>query len=326
MIMLTGFTRGILIAAGIAITCFSATAADTYPARPIRLIVPYAAGGNADIMGRIVGQRLAEALGQPVVIDNRPGANSIIGTELAARSAPDGHTLLLIAVGHATNVSMMKKLPYDTLKDLAPISLTGATPIVLVVSTGFPVDSIKSLIAFAKSQPGEINFASSGNGSPAHMAGALLNMMAGITLTHVPYKGTAQATTDVIAGHIQSALPSLTSVLPHIRSGKLKALGITGSQRSPLAPELPTIAEAGVPGYQANIWNGLLASGATPKPIIARLNRELVRQLNLPETRERYMSLGAEVLTSTPEGFDAFIRAEITKWAKVIKAAGIQTN
>ena len=326
MSMLTGFTRGILIAAGVAIICFSANAADTYPARPIRLIVPYAAGGNPDIMGRIIGQRLAEALGQPVVIDNRPGANSIIGTELAARSAPDGHTLLLIAVGHATNVSMVKKLPYDTLKDLAPITLTGATPIVLVVSTGFPVDSIKSLIALAKSQPGEINFASSGNGSPAHMAGALLNMMAGITLTHVPYKGTAQATTDVIAGHIQSALPSLTSVLPHIRSGKLKALGITGAQRSPLAPELPTIAEAGVPGYQANIWNGLLAASATPKPIIARLNRELVRQLNLPETRERYMSLGAEVLTSTPEGFDAFIRAEITKWAKVIKAAGIPVN
>ena len=327
MIILTGIKQGVLIAAGIvAIACCAANAADTYPARPIRLIVPYAPGGNADIMGRLIGQRLAETLGQSVVIDNRPGANSIIGTELAARSAPDGHTLLLVAVGHATNFSLMKKLPYDTLKDLAPISLTGSTPIVLVVSTGFPVDSIKSLIAFAKTQPGQINFASSGNGSPAHMAGALLNMMAGITLTHVPYKGTAQATTDVIAGHIQSALPSLTSVLPHIRSGKLKALGITGAQRSPLAPELPTIAEAGVPGYQANIWNGLLAAGATPKPIIARLNRELVRQLKLPETRERYTALGADVLTSTPEEFDAFIRAEITKWAKVIRAAGIQVN
>ncbi|MSP97603.1 MAG: tripartite tricarboxylate transporter substrate binding protein [Betaproteobacteria bacterium] len=325
--MLADLTRGVMIAAGsAAIICCAANAADTFPARPMRLIVPYAPGGNADILGRIIGQRLAEALGQPVVIDNRPGANSIIGTELVARSAPDGHTLLLIAVGHATNVSLMRKLPYDTLRDLAPITLSGATPIVLVVSVGFPADSIKSLIAYAQTRPGQIDFASSGNGSPAHMAGALLNMMAGITLNHVPYKGTAQATTDVIAGHIQSALPSLTSVLPHIRSGKLKALGITGAQRSPLAPDLPTIAEAGVPGYQANIWNGLLAAGATPKPLIARLNRELVRQLNLPETRERYAGLGAEVLTSTPEEFDAFIRAEITKWAQVIKAAGIQAN
>ncbi len=319
--------RRLLIAAGIgATTCGSANAADPYPARPIRLIVPYAPGGNADIMGRVVGQRLAEALGQPVVIDNRPGANSIIGTEIAARSAPDGHTLLLVAVGHATNPSLLKKLPYDTLRDLAPIGLTGSTPIVLVASFGFPVDSIKSLIAFAKTRPGQINFATSGTGSPGHMAGALFNMMTGVTLTHVPYKGTAQATTDVIAGHIQSGLPSLTSVLPHIRSGKLKALGITAAQRSPLAPELPTIAEAGVPGYQANIWNGLLAAGATPRPIIARLHRELVRQLTLPETRERYASLGADVLTSTPEEFGAFIRAEIAKWQRVIKASGMQTN
>lgn len=316
------------MAAIIAVTAQTAQAATTerFPNRPIRLIVPYAPGGNADIMGRTVGARLAEGFGQPVIIDNRPGANSIIGSELAARAAPDGHTLLFVAVGHATNLSMTRKLPYDTLKDFAPISLTGSTPIIFVAFNALPADSLKSFIALAKSRPGQINFASSGAGSPAHMAGALLNMMAGIDLTHVPYKGTAQATTDVIAGHIQTALPSLTSVLPHVRSGKLKALGVTGAQRSPLAPDLPTIAEGGVPGYEASIWNGMLTASATPKAIVARLHEEIVKQLKRPETRDHYTSLGADVLTSTPEEFDKFIRSEIAKWAKVIKASGIRTE
>lgn len=315
-----------------ALICFTAlcaqfsSAAENFPGRPVRMIIPYAAGGGADIIGRLIAQKLSEDWRQPVIVDNRPGANGIVGTELATRSVPDGHTLLFVAVGHALNLSIEKKLPYDTLKDLAPISLTSSQPIVFVASTGFPVDSMKSLIALAKSQPGKIDFGTSGIGSSPHLAGALLNLMAGITLAHVPYKGAAQATTDAIAGHIPTALVTLTSVLPHIRSGKLKALGITGAQRSPIAPDLPTIAEGGVPGYSASVWNGILVAAATPKPIIARLNLDLVRQLRLPETRERYASLGADVLTSTPEEFDAFLRSEITKWEKVVKAGNMQSN
>jgi tripartite-type tricarboxylate transporter receptor subunit TctC len=277
-------------------------------------------------MARIIGHRLAEGLRQPVIVDNRPGANGIIGTDLVARSAPDGYTLLIVAVGHALNPSMEKKLPYDTLRDFAGIGLTGSTPIVLVAAAGLPVDSIKSLIAYAKARPGKIDYGTSGVGSSPHLAGALFAMMAGIKLTHVPYKGTAQAITDVMAGHIQAAMVGLSGVLPHIHSGKLKALGITGAQRSALAPELPTIAEGGVPGYQANIWNGLLVPAATPKPLIGQINRELVRQLKLPETRERYAGVGADPLVSSPEEFDAFVRSEITKWEKVVKSGALEAN
>jgi len=324
--MLNDVARTILVAAIAATAAFAAGAADVYPSRPIRLITPYAPGGNGDIMARIVGQRLAEGLRQPVIIDNRPGANGIIGTELVVRSAPDGYTLLIVAVGHALNPSMEKKLPYDTLKDLAPIGLTGTTPIVFVVSMGLPVDSIKAAIAYARAHPGEIDYGTSGIGSSPHLAGALFALMAGIKLTHVPYKGTAQAITDVMAGHIRAAMAGLSGVLPHIHSGKLKALGITAPQRSSLAPEIPTIAEGGVAGYQANIWNGLLAAAATPGPVVMQLNRELVRQLKLPETRERYAGVGADVLSSSPEEFDAFIRSEIAKWEKVVKAGGMETN
>ena len=302
-----------------------ALAADTYPTRPIRLIVPYGAGGNADILGRLVGARLAEALGQPVIIDNRPGASGLLGSELVVRAAPDGHTLLWIANGHATNPIVVKKMPFDTAKDLASISLTSSTPMLLVVSNSLPADNMKALIAYAKTRPGQINYATSGNGSPNNLAGELLNLMAGISLTHVAYKSTPQATTDVIGGHVQSAVASLTSVLPHVRSGKLKALGTTGPQRSTLAPDVPAIAET-VAGYQANIWNGLIAPGATPRAIIERLNQTVVQQLKSAEVRDRYAALGAEVLTSTPQEFDAFIRNEMFKWEKVIKASGIRTN
>lgn len=301
-------------------------AADAYPTRPIRLIVPYGVGGNADILGRIVGARMAEALGQPVVIDNRPGASGLLGSDIVARSsAPDGHTLLWVANGHATNPAIVRKMPFDTAKDLASISLASSTPMIVVAYNGLPADNMKALIAYAKTRPGQINYATSGNGSPNHFAGELLNLMAGIKLTHVAYKSTPQATTDVIGGHVQSAMASLTSTLPHVRSGKLKALGGTGAQRSPLAPDIPAIAET-VPGYQANIWNGLIAPGATPRAIIERLNQVVVRHLQSAELKDRFAAIGAEVLTSSPGEFDAFIRAEMIKWEKVIQASGMRAN
>jgi tripartite-type tricarboxylate transporter receptor subunit TctC len=299
--------------------------AQSYPTRPLRLIVPYGAGGNADILGRIVGARLAEVLGQPVVIDNRPGASGMLGSELAVRAAPDGHTLLWVANGHATNPIVMKTMPFDPLKDLASVSLTSSTPMLLVVANSLPADNLKALIAYAKARPGQINYATASVGSPNNLAGELLNLMAGISLTHVPYKTTPQATTDVIAGHMHAAMASLTSVLPHVRASKLKALGTTGPRRSALAPDVPAIAET-VPGYQAAIWNGLIVPAATPRSIVERLNRVVVQQLKLPDLRERFVTLGAEVLTSTPQEFDAFIRAEMAKWAKVIKASRMQPN
>ena len=297
----------------------------SYPTRPIRLIVPYGAGGNADILSRLVGGRMAEVLGQTLVIDNRPGASGLLGSELAVRSAADGYTLLWVANGHATNPVFLKKMPFDTAKDLASVSLTSATPMLLVVSNSLPADNMKALIALAKSRPGQINYATSSNGSPNNLAGELLNLMAGISLTHVAYKSTPQATPDVIGGHVHSAMASLTSVLPHVRTGKLKALGTTGPKRTALAPEVPAIAET-VAGYQSAIWNGLIVPGATPRTIITRLNQVVVQQLKSPELRERFATLGAEILTSTPEEFDAFIRAEMVKWEKVIKASGMRVN
>jgi tripartite-type tricarboxylate transporter receptor subunit TctC len=303
-----------------------AMAADVYPSRPIHLIVPYSPGGNADIQGRYVAQRLTEGLGKQVIVDNRPGANSIIGTGFAAHAPADGYTILLVASAHAVNPSLASKLPYDPLKDLQPISLVGSTPLIFVAHAALPPNNVKELIALAKSRPGELNFGSSGSGSPAHLAGALFNLMARIKLVNVSYKGMAQATTDVIAGQIELAFPSMTSVLPHVKSGKLKAYAITAAKRSPIAPELPTMSEAGVPGYEASIWNGLLAPSGTPKPIVARLNQAVVQALNTPEAREHYAAMGADVLYDSPAEFDAFIRSEMTKWAKVIRESGIRVE
>ena len=312
---------GCLLAANL---CNAATA--EFPSHPMRMIVPYASAGNADIMARLVAQRLGDNLHQQVVVDNRPGANGIIGTELAAKSAPDGYTLVLVASSIAVNPALAKQLPYDTQRDLAPISMVGSTPLILAAHPGVPANTIKELVALAKARPGQLNYASSGNGSPANLAGELFNYMAGVKITQVTYKGTAQATTDVLGGHVQIFYPSMTAVLPHVKSGKLKALGMTSAARSPLAPDVPTVSESGIPGYQANIWNGLLAPGATSKPMIARLNAEIVRVMTSPETRERFAAMGADAAHSTPEEFRAFIAAKQVKWAKVIRESGMRVE
>jgi tripartite-type tricarboxylate transporter receptor subunit TctC len=300
--------------------------AQTFPGRPVRLIVPYAPGGNADIMARILAQRLGDNLRQQILVDNRPGASGVIGTELAVKAPPDGQTLVLVASSFATNPALIRDMPYDTQRDLAPVSMVGSTPLILAAYPGLPVTTVTELLALAKTKPGQLNYASSGNGSPANLAGALLNFMTGANIVHVTYKGTAQATTDVLGGHVQLSYPSMTTALPYVRSGKLKALGMTGLTRSPLAPEVPTVAEAGVAGYQANIWNGVLVPAATPKSIVTRLNAELVRVLSAPETRERFAAMGADAAHSTPDEFRAFALAEQGKWAKVIRDSGIRVE
>jgi len=314
----------ICIAIASALLGTPAHAADTYPARPVRMIVPYAPGGNADIQARYMAERLTEALGKQVVVDNRAGANGMIGMELAARSPADGYTILLVASGFAVNPGLFPKMAYDTVKDFQPISLVGETPLLFVANPAVAANSVREVLALARKRPGQLNFGSSGNGSPAHLAGALLETMAGIKLVHVPYKGTASVNIDVMSGQIQLAFPSITSVLPHVKSGKLKAFAISVASRSALAPDIPTMAEAGVPGYETSIWNGLLAPAGTPRPIVNRLNQAVVQTLKSPQARERYANVGAEIRYNSPDEFQAFVRSEITKWAKVIRAAGIR--
>lgn len=306
--------------------CSLAGAADNYPSRPVRVIVPYAPGGNADLVGRIVAEGLTTRLGVQFVVDNRPGASSIIGTELAVKAPPDGYTILLVANTVAVNPSLTAKLPYDALRDLVPLSLVAQTAQVLVITPSLPATSVKEFVALAKAKPGSLNYGSSGVGSTAHMAGALLNSMAGIQLVHVPYKATAQILVDVMASYLHSGIPSITSSIAHIRSGKLRALGVTSVNRSMQLPEVPSIAEAGVPGYQAVIWNGVLAPRGTPSAILDRLSREVAAAMRAPEATDRYRALGAETIGSTPEEFGKFLRAEIEQYARVIREGGLKAE
>ena len=320
--------RIISICAAIAATVpvSTAFAAGTYPARPVRLVVPYSPGGNADIQARYIAERLTDTLGKQFVVDNRPGANGMIGGELAARSPADGYTIALIANTFTVNPGLYPKVPYDTARDFQPISLVGETPVLFVANPAVTANSVKEFIALAKRRSAQINYGSSGNGSPSHLAGALLEQMTGIKLSHVPYKGIAGAMVDVVAGQIQLCFPSITSSLPLVKSGKLKGLAIATQARSPLAPELPTMSEAGVPGYEASIWNGLLAPAGTPMPVVTRLNEAIARILTSPQARERYAHVGAEIRFNSPAAFQSLIRSDIEKWAKVIRASGIQVN
>jgi tripartite-type tricarboxylate transporter receptor subunit TctC len=313
------------VTAGFWTAVIDATPAD-YPSRPLRMIVPYAPGGNADIMARLVAQKLGENVGQQVVVDNRAGASGIIGTELAVKAPPDGYSMVLVASSLATNPALIKSLPYDANRDLAPISMVGSTPLIIAAYPGLAASNVRELAALAKSKPGQLNYASSGVGSPANLAGALFNYMAGVNIVHVIYKGTAQATTDVLGGHVQLFYPSMTAALPYVKTGKLKAVGMTALARSTLAPEIPTVAESGLAGYQANIWNGVLAPAATPRALIAQLNAEVVRVLKTPEMRERFAAMGADAAYSTPEEFRAFIASEEKKWAKVIRQTGMRVE
>jgi tripartite-type tricarboxylate transporter receptor subunit TctC len=305
----------------------AAAAADAYPAKPLRFVVAFPPGGGTDIIARSIAQKLAERIAQQVVVDNRPGAGGNIGTDMVAKSAPDGYTLLMGSAGPlAINASLFGKMPFDPIKDLAPVTLAASTPNVLVVHPALRAATLKELIALAKARPGEINFASSGHGTPAHLAGELFNLMAGVKMVHVPYKGAAPALADLLGGQVQIMFSTMPPALPHVRDGKLRALAVTSAKRSPAAPELPTVDETALPGFEANTWHGVVVPAGTPGAIVARLNREIVAILHLPDVVERFSSQGAEALGSTPEEFAAYIRSETLKWAKVVRDSGAKAE
>jgi tripartite-type tricarboxylate transporter receptor subunit TctC len=299
--------------------------AGAWPEKPVRLVVSYPPGGTVDAVARIIAPKLSAKLGQPVVIDNRGGAGGAIGGDLVAKSAPDGYTVMLDASNHAQNPAL-RKMPFDTLRDLAPVSLLVKVPNVLVVNPSAPMRSVADLIAQAKAKPGGINYASSGNGSAQHLAGELFASMAGVQITHVAYKGGGPALTDVMSGHVPVFFASLASSLPFIQGGKLRALAVTGKTHSPALPQLPTVAEAGLPGYEVYEWNAVFVPAGTPAPVVERLSKEFAATLRDPEVRTRLEALGAEVIGSSPAELDSFRRVEITKWTRLAKDNKIQVD
>ena len=299
-------------------------AAQTYPAKPIRIVVAYPAGGANDIIARAVGQRMSEMLGQPVIIDNRGGGGGTIGADIAAKSAADGYALFMAAGAHALAPSLYAKLPYDIVADFAPVSLAAKGAYLFAVHPSLPVKSVKELIAFARARPGQLNFASSGIGAPPHLAGELFKSMAGIEITHVAYKGDTPALIDLVGGHVEMAFMTLSATAPHVKSGKLRGLGVTSRKRSGMVPELPPIGEAGLPGYEMSTWWGLLAPAKTPPEIVSRLNATVVKIVGEPEFRQRLAAQGMDAESSTPEQFAAFIRSEKDKYAKLARAAGVK--
>jgi len=298
--------------------------AGAFPDRPVRLVVPFPAGGSTDIIGRTLGQKLSETWGQPVVIDNRPGGSTIIGTDLVAKSAPDGHTLLMTTAPFTIVPSLIDKLSYDPAKDFQPITLINTTPLVVVVNPSVPVRSIKELIALARAKPGALNFGSTGNGGSSHLAGELFNVMAGVKMVHVPYKGNAPALNDLVGGHVDIAFNGLTSAMPLIKAGKLRALAVTSLTRAGALPEVPTLDELGLKGFQAVGWNGLSAPARTPKEVIARINADVVKVLHAPELVERLKAEGSDPVGNSPEQFAVFLQDETAKWSRIIKFANIK--
>ena len=309
------------LAASVALSAF----AQSYPSKPIRLIVPFAAGGGNDNIARLVGKRLNENLGQPLVIDNRPGAGGVVGAELAAKSPPDGYTLFLGGVGsHAVNPNLIEKLPYDPIRDFSPVILLARAPLILVVHPSVPARTFAEFVAYARKNPGKLNFASNGNGSSAQLAAVMFDSMAGAEMVHVPYKGLAPALTDLLSGQVQVMFSSPVAILPHIKAGKLRALAVTGEKRMASLPEAPTVAESGFPGYEASSWYGILAPAGTSREIVARLNAEFLKALEQPDVRNSLIADGAEPVGDTPEQFAAYIRSEKERMGKLIRDARIR--
>ena len=318
----------LLLAAGVLATIAGAAYAQpAYPNKPIRLVVPFSAGGPTDVLARAIGQKLNDSLGQPVIVENRPGAGGNIASDFVAKAPPDGYTLILGTVGtHAINASLYSKLPFDTVRDFTPVALVASATIVMVVHPSVPAKTVKELLALAKSKPHQLNFASPGSGTPQHLAGELFKTVAGVEIVHVPYKGAAPALTDLLGGQVSLGFVSLPAALPYVKAEKLMALGVTASKRSAVAPEVPTIAESGLPGYEVENWYGVLAPPGTPKEIVNKLNTEIIKLLQTQDIKERLNNQGFEILQSTPEKFVAFIKLELVKWAKVVKLSGAKAD
>jgi len=322
----TSILRTFCLGSVLAVFAALAAQAQTYPAGPVHFVVPFPPGGGTDILARALGQKLNEAWNVPVVIENRGGANGTIGTALVAKAPANGQTLLIVPSGFAVNPSIYKNLPYDSAKDLAPVSLLAVSPLVLVVHPSFPAKSVKELIAFLKTHPNKVNYGSSGNGSPPHLATELFKHLTKTQMAHIPYKGAGPAAIDVIAGQIPVYFMNALQAAPHLKSGRVRGLGVTTEKRFSAMPDLPTIAEAGVPGYAMSNWYGLLVTGGTPTASIAKLQAEVARILNLPELKDRLIKEGAEVVAGTPAQFAAFLKVEMETAAKIVKASGMTAD
>ncbi len=297
--------------------------AQTFPLKPIRIVVPFTPGGPNDILARMISQRYTAAWGQQTVVDNRPGGGTVIGTDIVAKAPADGHTLLMVSTSHAANPSLMPKLPFDTLRDFVAVGQAVSSPNVLVVHPSVPAKTTGELIAIAKTRPGQITFASGGSGAATHLAGELLKIMAGVEMTHIPYKGAGPATIDLISGQVTWMFGTILPTIPHVRAGKLRALAVSGKQRAAVLPEVPTVAEQ-VAGFEASSWYGVFAPAGTPADVIAKLNQEMARALTPPEVRQRLAAEGTEVVAGNPEDFMNLFSSEVAKWARVVKQAGIR--
>jgi tripartite-type tricarboxylate transporter receptor subunit TctC len=315
-----------LCAVALVVAAASAAAADSFPTKPLRLIVPFPPGGFNDTLARTLGQKLTERWGQPVVVDNRPGAGSTIGTELAARAPADGHTLLLVSFAFAVNPVLYPRLPYDSARDFAPVILAAGTPNFLVAHPDLPATSVQDLLQLTRTRPGGVSYATAGNGTSPHLCMKLLENLTGVRLTHIPYKGSAPAMLDLMGGRVNVMFDNAPNVLSHVRAGKLKALAVTTARRSALAPEVPSLAEAGVPGYDVEVWFGVVAPAVTPKEIIARLNAEIQRILALPDVKGRFAQVGVRTIGGSPEQFAAYLREQTEKWGKVARDAGVRVD
>jgi tripartite-type tricarboxylate transporter receptor subunit TctC len=310
-----------------AVLAFSAAAASQpYPSRPVRIIVPFAVGGPADIFGRFVGAKLSDTLGQPFVVENRPGAGAVVGSDAVAKSAPDGYTLLIMSNTHTVNETLIPNKPYELMRDLAPVSGINYSDLLLVVHPSVPAGSLKEFLQLAKAKPKALNYASSGPGTPYHMAGELFKWMAGVDIEHVPYKGSDGARTGVLSGQVHMMFDAITTMAAQARAGKVKALASSGKTRSAITPDVPTVSEAGVPGYEAVIWLGVMAPAATPRAVLERLSAEIVKVVNAPEVKENWAKQGASPMGMSPAEFERFLREDIQKWAKLVRATGMKVE
>jgi tripartite-type tricarboxylate transporter receptor subunit TctC len=316
----------LLVGAALATLALGAVAADEYPSRPVKIVVPFAAGGPADVYARFLAQHLQEAMGQPFVIENRPGGGSVVGTEIVAKSAPDGYTLLLMSNTHTVNESLMPNKPFQLMRDFTPVAPINYSDLVLVVNPAVPAKTLQELIALAKAQPGKLNYASSGPGTPYHMAGELFKSMAGVDIVHVPYKESSGARTGVLGAQVEMMFDAVTVMNEHVKAGKVRALATSSKVRSSVMPNVPTLSEAGVPGYDAVIWLGLLAPKNTPPAIVSRLNAEITKIVSRPQTQAEWAKQGAVAMTMTPDAFGKFLADDIVKWARIVKISGARAD